>query len=116
MPRNAEEMLIADLGSQGPLVPFNKFWMEAKTLAFISNNRVFTVNWRATGLNMVRPTYYSWQFEPVIFPREDFFWFHPHPRLLGKLLLHLQRSRARGCLVCSVLPSKCVVCRVCAGR
>ena len=36
--------------------------------------------------------------------REEFVFLHPHPRHYGRLLLHLQRSAARGCMVFQFRP------------
>ena len=36
---------------------------------------------------------------------DEFVFLHPHPWHYGKLLLHLQRSAARGCLVFQFRPS-----------
>ena len=36
--------------------------------------------------------------------KEEFIYLHPHPRHYGRMLLHLARSEARGCLIFQAKP------------
>ena len=115
MQRTAPEMVLVDFGSHGPWALQEEFQMDVDTMAFTVLNLTFTLAGMVTRLNCICPRYmsYQWEMEAVgrdffsvlLYP-DKFVYLHSHPHHLRRLLLHLERSKASGCLVFHYLPSK----------
>ena len=118
-------MVMAVMGSRGPWTLDEEFQMDIDTMSVILSRWSFTLDGMATRLNRICLRYISgqWEMEAI---RRDFFsqlvgadefvFLHPHPRHYGRLLLHLQRSEARGCLIFQCRTSLPSFSRFWAGR
>ena len=92
-----------------------EFQMDVNTMAFTVLNLTFTLAGMVTRLNCICPRYMSYQWEMEA-PGRDFFsvllypdkfvYLHSHPQHLRRRLLHLERSKASGCLVFHYLPAR----------